>query len=314
MPTHTSGYRRIPSQDSIMSQVSNWDTYRARGANAPSTAAPPAPSRIPAPTTVAHPSTMAVPTSTVPHTYIQPPGRNKNKAPEERRGKRRRGLFSFGVRRRGSRRALRPQSHPQRPSQGRPRFRTPAELDAVLALADIQTLPAHGALPLPRVATYAAPGLGARGAGVVAAGTVPRAQYTQRKPSVRGTRPAAFTPITQTQARLLQLRRSSTAPTRRHRERHGERSRAARQEQRLRSLWQQYLRLVIHQRIRLRLALMDPERGQPAAPNATRNKHVHGSRDNPIVIPDGPDTASSAASASVSADTSAAVTRRRKAY
>ena len=317
MPTRSTGYRRIPSQDSVMSQVSQWDTYRnsARAGEArssqetsrvssprvssPRGSAAPPPTSIPAPTTVPHPSTMAVPLSTVPHTYIQPPSRK------------RRGLFSFGVRRRGSRRATqeRAAGSAVATAQSRPRFRTPAELDAVLSLADIRTLPAEHTMPLPRITVYAPRGTSSGTTAAVApAGCIPRTQYITRGPSVRGnsrSRPVAFTPITQTQARLLQLRRSNTAPTRRR-----AKSSASLQEQRLRSLWQQYLRLVVHQRIRLRLALMTPGPAPntlPTAPDKRAHAHPSGlSRDDPIVIPDAPGTSSSSATAQV--------TRRRKAY
>ncbi|CAB4252559.1 similar to Saccharomyces cerevisiae YNL078W NIS1 Protein localized in the bud neck at G2/M phase [Maudiozyma barnettii] len=181
------------------------------------------------------------------------------------------------------------------------RYRNYNELNEMMNLIDLKTLDTEQILPLPRISIYNVNGQNAMTAQIRSSSTVPRNIY-KRQPSIK----RVYIPMTETQLRLLHLKRSNTMPTQQRRYQHQrtymknaskkhqeEEEEEKRSQRQLRSLWEQYLRAIIHQRIQLRLELMKAQSvtslqsrdNNPEFIAMMRSKKGD-NKDNPIIIPD----------------------------
>ena len=170
---------------------------------------------------------------------------------------------------------------------------------------DLTNLETEQILPIPKIMSFNVSSLHSRQSQIMPTNTIPRNIY-KRQNSIKR---RIYIPMNETQVRLLNLKRSYSMPTRRKTyQRHNKMKQnlqkndksnednnegLTRSERQLHSLWTQYLRTVIHQRIRLRLELMKVQSITTLANTSVNNTNdtirrlnKGETRDNPIIIPD----------------------------
>ncbi|SMN18646.1 similar to Saccharomyces cerevisiae YNL078W NIS1 Protein localized in the bud neck at G2/M phase [Maudiozyma saulgeensis] len=275
---HRHGYHRISSQESALSQVSNWDQYQQQQQKS---------------SVISNNSKINI------QPYTNDSSNNIKRRHSSRRHKdfttqreinqNKNNNFLFP---RGFITLKKKSTKSLSQKQINSKFKNVNELKEMMNLINLRTLETNEVLPLPRIASYNINSKNSINAQVSSMTTVSRNIY-KRQPSIK----RIYIPMNETQIRLLNLKRSNTMPTQQRNFKKKLRSKEEedkiKSQRQLHSLWEQYLRAVIHQRIQLRLELM---KVQSISSLQTRDNNSElrtmirsrkgDNRDNPIIIPD----------------------------
>ncbi|KAG0658473.1 hypothetical protein C6P45_002176 [Maudiozyma exigua] len=291
---HRHGYSRVSSQESILSQVSNWEQYRQyKQTRSQSNETPPQSNQLNI------------------HHYIKV-DQTKNKNLKRRHSSKRVNDFTSKEEINKNKGFLFPRGFIKlyhhnknklyKDCQRRnvkSRYQNVKELQEMMNFINLTNLETEQILPNPRIMEYNVSSLHSRQSQIMPSSTIPRNIY-KRQDSIKR---RIYIPMNETQVRLLNLKRSYSMPTRRktyqrhkmkqHPENDTEDNEMIRSQKQLHSLWTQYLRTVIHQRIQLRLELMKVQSISTLANASVNNNNdtirrlnKGETRENPIVIPD----------------------------
>ena len=294
---HRHGYQRVSSQESILSEVSNWEHYRQSKQKLPSQQQK----------QTDNGNQLNI------HHYIKIDG-SKHKNLKRRHSSRRIKDFTNKEEINKNKGFLFPRGFiklyhhntnnnllkGQKRHNVRSRYQNIKELKEMMDFINLTNLETEQILPIPKIMSYNVGSLHSRQSQVMPAHTIPRNIY-KRQNSIKR---RIYIPMNETQVRLLNLKRSYSMPTRRRtyqrrkmkqqieddKDEDIEDNEITRSQRQLHSLWTQYLRTVIHQRIQLRLELMKVQSISSLA-NAGVNDTIRRlnkgeTRDNPIIIPD----------------------------